>query len=206
MGYPEGSPLVYPLDSGEHFFLTLHGLAKLVLNNPNSERNSEPLNLTLFRQGDFFGETSILEPSAKRMANVYAVTDVSMFVVPKQEFMLLMRTYPDLMMNVARVMAQRLTVMNERMMLTHWKDETRKVAHTLAFFADKGRFFKEVGTILLPSLPLKEWVLFCCTLREEFIDGMERLKDAGAIQWRNQRIAITNLEMLRFFADRQLAS
>lgn len=197
-----GSPLVSHLDPGETFFLILHGLAKLVLVN----QHNEPLNLTLFRTGDFFGETSILDPRATRTANVYAVTDVSMHVVPKKEFMYLMRTYPELMINIARTMGQRLMVMNERMMIERWKDQTRKVAHTLAFFAEKGQFYKEAGTILLPSLPLKEWALFSYTMREEFMDSMERLKQAGAVQWQNQRIAITNLEVLRRFAEVHLVS
>jgi CRP-like cAMP-binding protein len=197
MDFPAGSPLISHLDPGETFFLTLHGLAKLVLVHPHNE----PLHLTVFRMGDFFGETSILEPGTPRSANVYAVTDVSMFAIHKKEFMYLVRTYPELMINIARSMGQRLTIMNERIMTERLKDQTRKVAHTLAFFADKGRFFKEAGTILLPSLPLQEWALFCYTMREELIDSMERLKQAGAIQWQNQRIAIINLDVLRRFAE-----
>ena len=202
MDLPAGAPLVSHLDAGETFFLILHGLAKLILVNPNYG----PVNLTIFRKGDFLGETSILEPKISRTVNIYAITDISLFALHKDEFMHLMRAHPELMINIARVMGQRLSIMNERMMIERWQDQTRKVAHTLAFFADKGQFFKEAGTILLPSLPLKEWALFSCTLREEFMESMERLKEAGAVDWKNQRIVITNLEALRRFADVHLVS
>lgn len=196
--FQAGTPLLSHKDEGNRFFLTLHGLAKLMLVNPHYK---EPVNLTLFCGGDFFWETSLLEPAVTRSGNVVAVTDVSMFVVPKHEFLYLMRTYPELMINIARVMSQRLMVMNERLMVERWQEHTRKVAHTLVFFADKGKWYNEAGTILLPSLPLKEWARFCYTISEEFMDSMERLKQAGAVQWQNQRIAITNLDMLRRFAD-----
>lgn len=195
--YRAGSSLVSHEDSGKTFYLMLQGLAKIVLVHPNREG----MNLTIFRKGDFFGETSILEPKAMRTANIDAVNDVSLFAVPEKEFLFLVRSYPELMINIARVISQRLAIMNERMMIERWHDQTRKVAHTLAFFAEKGQFYKEAGTILLPSLSLKEWASFCYTLREDFMDSMERLKMAGAVRWKNQRIAITNLDVLRRFAE-----
>ena len=198
--FQAGTPLVFHHDQGNTFFVTLAGLAKLMLVHDHQE----PMNLTLFRTGDFFGELAILEPTATRSANVVAVTDVSMLVIPQNAFMHLVRNYPELMINIARVMGQRLMVMNERLMVERWRDHTRKVAHTLVFFANKGKWYHEAGTILLPSLPLKEWALFCYTMREEFMDSLEKLKLAGAIRWQNQRIAITNLDVLRRYADLHL--
>lgn len=194
--YEAGAPLVSHDDCGSTFFLTLHGISKLVLFN----RFNEPKNLALFRSGDFFGELALLEPGAPRTANIIAVTDVCVLAMSKRDFLLMMHLHPSLALNLSRVMGQRLIAMNERLMVEQLPDHTTKVAHTLAFFAEKGRLFKEPGTILLPSLPLKEWASFCYTMREEFLDGMEQLKQAGALQWQNQRIAITDLDVLKRYA------
>lgn len=191
--YEAGTPLVSNNDLGETFFQICSGLAKLVLVNSQNEE----VNVTLFRAGDFFGELSMLEPMPVRSANVVALTDIEVVAIQKKEFLRALQENSLLSINLARVLGQRLRTMNERMITGRLPDDMHKVAHTLLYLGRKGRMFNEQGVILLPPLSLREWVLFCDTTSEGFMNSIQELKTLGAIEWQNQRIAITNIEALR---------
>jgi CRP-like cAMP-binding protein len=191
--YEAGTPLISAKDVGETFFMIMQGTAKLVLLNSRAEE----LNVTLFKAGDFFGELSMLEPQTARSANVIAVSEIDVVTLQKKDFLKMMNQYPALSLNLARVLGQRLRTMNERMTTERLTDELSKVAQTFLHLAKKGRVFNEQGAILLPQLSLKEWALFCFTNSEGFMASMEKLKAQGAVEWQNQRIAITNVDMLR---------
>lgn len=197
--YESGTPLVSNNDLGETFFIILNGLAKLVLVN----NSGEEVNVTLFREGDFFGELSMLEPKPTRSANIVAVTPIEVMAIHRKDFLKLMHQHPILSLNLARVLGQRLRAMNERMVTANLPDDMHRVAHTLLMLIKKGKLFNEDSstTVLMPALSLKEWAAFCYTTREAFMDSVESLKQQGVLEFQNQRIVITNIEALRRCAD-----
>lgn len=189
--YKAGSPIIIVNDMGETFFLVLGGLAKIVLINDKNEA----INITLFRSGDFFGELSILESTPSRTANVVASTDVEVLAVQKPDFIKLMHDHPELAMNLARVLGQRIRAMNERMVSMTMPD-LHRVSSTLLHLAKQGRSFTDQGPVLLPNLPLKDWVMFCNSSQDKFMEIMEHLRNAGVVEWSNQRIVVKNISLL----------
>jgi len=192
-----GMPLVAVNDAGETFFMILQGMAKMVL----ADSQGEELNVTLFRAGDFFGELAMLEQNASRSGNIVALTDMDVIAIQKNDFLRTFEQHPVLSLNLARILGQRLRAMNTRMMTGHLPDDVHKVAHTLMQLARKGTAFEDSGVILLPSLALKEWALFCQTTREGFMNGIQALKEQGSLEWQSQRIVITDLSALRRTAE-----
>jgi CRP-like cAMP-binding protein len=195
--YESGAQVVSNKDLGETFFILLRGLAKLVLVNCQQEA----VNVTLFRAGDFFGEMSMLEPDAVRNGDIIAISEMEVAAIHKKDFMKMMQDTPQLALNLARDLAQRIRVMNERMVTDRMPDDLHKVAHTLLLLTYKGKRFANKGPILLPPLSLKEWSLFCYTSGEAFMHSIERLKQEGALEWQNQRIVVTNLTALQRCAE-----
>lgn len=191
--YEAGAPLVSNNDQGETFFMLLQGLAKLVLHNTQGQT----LNVVLFRAGDFFGELSVLEPDAVRNGDIIALNTVEVLAIQKKEFLKLLNDCPALAINLARVMGQRLRLMNQRMITDRLPDDRYKVAHTLMLLSGKGQRYQKEGPVLLPPLSLKEWALFCYTSADVFMSSIEQLKEIGALEWHNQRIVVTDLEKLR---------
>lgn len=189
--YDSGSPIIVNQDMGDTFFLLLSGLAKIALSNDKNEA----VNVTLFRAGDFFGELSILDNLPVRTANVIATSEVEVLAVQKAEFLKMMKAHPELALNMARVLGQRLRAMNDRMVSFALPD-LHRVARTLVHLSRQGKAFSEDGPILLPHIPLKDWVLFCNTPQDQFMDIMEKLRVAGAVEWQNQRIAVKDLTLL----------
>ena len=191
--YDIQSPIVCNGDQGDTFFLLLNGLAKLVLMN----QEQEVVGVTLFRSGDFFGEMSILGPESSRSGNVVAISHVNVLAVQKKEFLKMLGHWPMLAMNLAREMGQRLRDMNERVTTEQLSDNRHKVAHTLLMLMRKGKVFNETGPVLMPPLSLPEWAFFCYTSQQAFMESMEQLKQAGAVEWQSQRIVIRNVDVLK---------
>src|SRR5262249_53591655 len=135
-----------------------------------------------------------------RTANVVAATDVEVIALQKNEFFKLMKDYPELALNIARVMGTRLRNMNDRLVALTLPDLNR-VARTLLYLARQGKAFSEEGPILLPALPLGEWSLFCNIPRDGFLENMEKLRVEGCIDWQNQRIVVTNVPLLIKYAQ-----
>jgi CRP/FNR family cyclic AMP-dependent transcriptional regulator len=199
--YEAGVPLVLSADMGETFFLIVAGLAKLMLINAYSE----PINVTLLRAGDFFGELAILEDEPLRTANIIAVSEIDVVAIHKREFMRMVYQFPAFAVNITRVLGRRLRAMNARIVAQCLPD-LQKVAKTLVSLSEKGRYFEDAGTVLLPPLPLKEWAMFCYTSHDVFIQNMEYLREAGILEWQNQRIVIKNIDRLCQYADRPFES
>lgn len=199
--YEAGAQVVSNQDLGETFFILLEGLAKLVLNNTQGEA----INVTLFRTGDFFGELSMLEPDSVRNGNIMAISEVEVLAIQKKDFLKMTQECPMLTFNLARSLGQRLRAMNQRMITAQMPDDSHKVAHTLLLLTTKGKRFLKGGSILLPPLSLKEWALFCHTGVDVFMHSMEQLKQAGVLEWQNQRIMVTDLVKLREHAQEYLA-
>lgn len=191
--YEAGSPLVSNNDSGETFFMVLKGLAKLVLINGQKEM----VNVALFRTGDFFGEMSMLQADEVRNGDIIAINNLEVITLHKKDFLKMMQEYPMLAFNLARELAKRIRQMNHRMVTDRLPDDLHKVAHTLLLLANKGKSLHEQGRVLLPSLSLKEWALFCYTSGEMFMDSIEKLKQAGVLEWQSQRIVVTDLPRLQ---------
>lgn len=189
--YSAGTPIVINDDNGATFFMMLSGLARIVL---LSDKN-EQINVMLLKPGEFFGELAILENEMARTANVIAATDVEVIALQRNEFMKLMKEYPQLALNLARGIGNRLRSMNEKLMAMTLPPPAR-VAKTLLNFAAHGKAFSEDGPILLPGLPLKEWIMFCSVTSDQFMSIMEDLRNSGAIEWQNQRVVVKDLNLL----------
>ncbi len=189
--YSAGTPIVINEDNGATFFMMLSGLARIVL---LSDKN-EQINVMLLKPGEFFGELAILENEMARTANVIAATDVEVIALQRSEFLKLMTEYPQLALNLARGIGSRLRAMNDKLMAMTLAPPAR-VAKTLLNFAAHGKAFSEDGPILLPGLPLKEWVMFCSVTSDQFMKIMEDLRMCGAIEWQNQRVVVKDLTLL----------
>jgi len=195
--YDAGTPLVTRETWGETLFILLSGVAKLVIVSPNGHER----HLTVFRAGEFFGELAILEPRPLRTAHVIAVTEVDVLAIHARVFMEALQREPMLGVNLARWLGRRLRAMNDRLSTPPQPDDIHKVAYTLLNLVPKGTHFTEAGAVLLPPLTLNDWALFCETPRQRLLELLAELKEARAVEWRNQRIAVIDVQRLEACAQ-----
>jgi CRP/FNR family cyclic AMP-dependent transcriptional regulator len=195
--YEAGSQLVSNCDPGETFFLILRGMAKLGLVNSRKE----PVNVTLFVPGDFFGEMAMLDPVSIRSGDIQAITDLEVMTIHKKEFLKMTQECSQLSFNLARNMAHRLRMMNERLVTDTLPDPLRKVAYTLLMLSAKGkRHPVDNSHILMPPLSLLDWSLFCYTSIEVFRASLDMLKRANVVDVISHQLIITDFVSLERIA------
>ncbi len=190
MTYPPGSPMVLNDDLGDTFFFVTQGLGKIVLVNVLEEA----MNVSLLRSGDFFGELAILENRPVRTANVIALEETSVLVIPKDKFLELFYAYPKLALNMTRIMGERLRHMNERLvavMLPNTNKVARTILYLSRYYANQAR-----DTALLPVLSISEWADFCNVSQPDFMSGIEELRKMGAVDWSNQKLLVKDVDLL----------
>lgn len=201
--YKADTPIVVNDDKGDTFFIIIGGMAKIMI---SSKEFKKPINITLLRTGDFFGELTILENRPARTANVIALSDVEVAALQKNEFLKILNQFPQLGLNLAKVMAQRLRNTNERL-IAITMPEPNRIARTLMFMSAQGKSFTGDGQpLLLPALPLHEWSAFCHVERSAFMDVLEQLRQDEVIDWQSQRIVIHNMEKLKELATAEASS
>jgi CRP-like cAMP-binding protein len=94
---PAGTVLTRAGDAGEQFFVLLDGSVRVEV-SPEKRVAQGP--------GSFFGEMSLLD-GRPRSATVIAETDVRLMVIERRDFTTLLRSVPDLTMQVLVTLSQR---------------------------------------------------------------------------------------------------
>jgi CRP/FNR family transcriptional regulator len=188
------TPIILSNDKGMTFFIILDGMAKVTLHRlPEND-----ISLMLLKKGDFFGELALLENTFSRTATVMSMTPLEVLVVGRDEFFEIMRKHPNLALNLARGLGQRIRQMNERMLALTLPSH-KKIARTLMLVACKPPL-DYPDPILLPNLTHEEWLQFCYASEEELAGALTDMQAAGALTWENNQITITSVSVLKEFA------
>ena len=102
LSFAEGSQIVKEGDSGVGFYLILSGTAEV---------RRKGKTLSKLGKGDFFGEMSLLDKEP-RSADVVSTSPVDCFGLTAWAFSGLLRTQPDISLNLMRELARRLRKTN----------------------------------------------------------------------------------------------
>lgn len=103
---PEGAP-------GEALYLVDSGLVRLV-----SDAATEAAVFAHLGEGDFFGETALLT-GRPHVAAVRAASDTDLWVLKKADFEALLATNPAISLAISRVLSQRLTRVDRKLVTQH---------------------------------------------------------------------------------------
>jgi CRP/FNR family cyclic AMP-dependent transcriptional regulator len=102
-------------EPGRHVFVVAHGSVRIFKTGRKG-----PCELARLREGGHFGELSLLDRE-ERSASVEAVTDTRLVLIPFVAFEILMNRFPldyaRFMENLARHMAGRLRVVDDRLLI-----------------------------------------------------------------------------------------
>lgn len=194
LSYEEDMPIIVSSDKGKTFYVILEGMAKVTLHRlPEND-----ISLILLKEGDFFGEMALLESSFSRTATVMSMSKIDVLIIERDNFFDVMRAHPDLALNLARGLGQRIRQMNERM-LALTLPSNKKVSRTLMLVACKPPL-DYPHPIVLPRLSFEEWKQFCYSTEEELQGCLALMEKHGALTWKDGEITITSVSKLKEFA------
>jgi CRP-like cAMP-binding protein len=106
--YPAGAEIIAPGTVNAMMYIVERGLVAVQIEGVTVEQISE---------GNIFGEMGIVDPRP-HTAHVFAVTDVSLYVINREQFLQLVGKAPTFSLRVMRILARRIRAMNARLSKT----------------------------------------------------------------------------------------
>ncbi|PPK64445.1 Crp/Fnr family transcriptional regulator [Actinokineospora auranticolor] len=150
--------------------------------------------------GEMVGEMSALDPRSRRSASVQASTPVVVRSLRRSRFRQLMAEYPDLSLEVTRMISARLRWANRRRVDATIKDGRVKLSRLLVEVA--AHYGEQVGDHWELRVPLTQHELgYVAGLANRTVEkALHDLEHEGVISKSYRRIRIVDMEKLRLIA------
>jgi CRP/FNR family cyclic AMP-dependent transcriptional regulator len=177
---------------GSTMFIILDGRVKI---SRISDEGREVI-LSILSEGDFFGEMSILDGQT-RSANVVTLGDSKILVIRREEFLKMLRDYPQIAINLLKELAHRLRRSDSQIKSLSLQNATGKVASTLLRIADdSGKI--HLGQVEIPRLPPQQDLAnMAGTSRETISRVLKSLAKKGYLKKEGSRLIILDYETFR---------
>ncbi len=124
--YPEGAVLFQKGDPGDALYLVLSGKVRIFRESLAGKKKT----LAYFHPPQVFGEMSLVE-DRPRSATAVAEAPTELLVLYRDYYLQLIRRFPLLAHNLARIVAARLREMNDEVLFLTFEEARSKVAFSL---------------------------------------------------------------------------
>ena len=177
---------------GSTMFIILSGRVKI---SRISDDGREVI-LSILSDGDFFGEMSLLDGHT-RSANVTAIEESELLVIRREEFLQMLKDFPQIAINLLKELAQRIRKSDEHIKSLSLQDATGRVATTLLRIAEDSGVFRK-GQVEISELPLQQDLAnMAGTSRETISRVIKTLTEDGYLRKQGGQIIILDYEKFR---------
>jgi CRP/FNR family cyclic AMP-dependent transcriptional regulator len=190
--YHKDNLILLEEEVGSTMFIILNGRVKI---SRISDDGREVI-LSILSDGDFFGEMSLLDGHT-RSANVTAIEESELLVIRREEFLQMLRDFPQIAINLLKELAQRIRKSDEHIKSLSLQDATGRVATTLLRIAEDSGVFRK-GQVEIAELPLQQDLAnMAGTSRETISRVIKSLCDDGFLKKTTGKIIILDYENFR---------
>lgn len=190
--YHKDNIILIEEEVGSTMFVILSGRVKI---SRISDDGREVI-LSILSDGDFFGEMSLLDGHT-RSANVTAIEESELLVIRREEFLQMLKEFPQIAINLLKELAQRIRKSDEHIKSLSLQDATGRVASTLLRIAEDSGVFRR-GQVEIQELPLQQDLAnMAGTSRETISRVIKSLTDDGYLKKQSGKIIILDYEKFR---------
>jgi CRP/FNR family cyclic AMP-dependent transcriptional regulator len=190
--YHKDNIILIEEEVGSTMFVILSGRVKI---SRISDDGREVI-LSILSDGDFFGEMSLLDGHT-RSASVTSIEESELMVIRREEFLQMMKDYPQIAINLLKELAQRIRKSDEQIKSLSLQDATGRVASTLLRIAEDSGVFRK-GQVEILELPLQQDLAnMAGTSRETISRVIKSLSDEGYLKKQSGKIIILDYEKFR---------
>lgn len=190
--YRKDNMILIEEEVGSTMFIILSGRVKI---SRISDDGREVI-LSMLSDGDFFGEMSLLDGHT-RSANVTASEESELLVIRREEFLQMLKDYPQIAINLLKELAQRIRKSDEHIKSLSLQDATGRVATTLLRIAEDSGMFRK-GQVEISELPLQQDLAnMAGTSRETISRVIKSLTEDGFLKKQGGKIIILDYERFR---------
>lgn len=190
--YPKDTLVLMEEEAGSALFVIISGKIKIA----RTSNDGREVILTILNESDFFGEMALLD-GMSRSANATAIEDSEVFIIQRDNFLDLLKKYPDVSIALLQELTKRLRNADMKIKALTLKDAEGKVATVILQIADEIGRIKQ-GTVEIEKLPLQQDLAnMAGTSRETISRTLHSFVKKGLIELENSKLRIINYEKFK---------
>jgi CRP/FNR family transcriptional regulator len=190
--YKKGSILFLEGDFGDDFYLIQSGVVKIYRID-----NYKEIILALFRDGDYFGEMSIMQRELPRSATAETLEASSIYTLLRSDFTQFMERNPSICLKLLEDTMSRLRRANEQIYDLTFLDVRSRTIKTVIRLSDEHGVRKVAGTLINVKLTHQQLANLVGTVRESVTKVLQELQEEKIITVDKKMILIRNMEALK---------
>ena len=148
--YDKNDVILMEEEAGNALFVIISGKVKVA----RTSTDGREVILTILSESDFFGEIAILD-GLNRSATVVSIDESELFLIQRNDFLNLLREYPEIAISLLQEMTKRLRAADMKIKALSLKDAEGKVATVILQLADDIGKIKQ-GRVEIDKLPLQQ--------------------------------------------------
>lgn len=190
--YPKESYILMEEGTGTAMFVIISGKVKV----SRTSADGREVILSILGEYDFFGEMAILD-GLSRSASVIAMSDSELFIIQREQFLDLLKEYPEISINLLQELTQRLRSADSKIKALSLKDAEGKVATVILQLAEDLGKIKQ-GVVEIEKLPLQQDLAnMAGTSRETISRTLHSFAKKGQVELEGSKLRILNFEKFR---------
>jgi CRP-like cAMP-binding protein len=190
--YQKNEVVLMEEDAGTALFVIVNGKVKV----SRASNDGREVILTILSESDFFGEMAILD-GLTRSATCTAIDDSELFLIQRNDFLNLLREYPEISISLLQELTSRLRVADMKIKALSLKDAEGKVATVVLQLADDIGKIKQ-GKVEIEKLPLQQDLAnMAGTSRETISRTLHAFAKKGLIELEGSKLRILDYEKFK---------
>ena len=185
--YEAGQMILLEASEGEQCFFVTEGSVKIT----RLSKDGREVILAILNDGDFFGEMSLLDGES-RSANVIALDDTKVLTLNRNDFLLVIKEYPQIAIQLLKEMALRLRKSDRQIASLSLSDAEKRIALCILRIAEEQGVIQK-GHVSIPKAPIQQDIAnMSGTSRETVSRALKLLEKEGFIQRNGRELIINN--------------
>ncbi|MCL6099878.1 MAG: Crp/Fnr family transcriptional regulator [Bacteroidetes bacterium] len=190
--YEKNEVILVEEEAGNALFVIVTGKVKVA----RTSGDDREVILTILTDSDFFGEMAILD-GLTRSATVTAIEKSELFLIQRNDFLNLLRSYPDVAIALLQELTKRLRAADMKIKALSLKDAEGKVATVILQLADEIGKIKQ-GKVEIEKIPMQQDLAnMAGTSRETISRTFHSFAKKGLIETEGSKLRILDYEKFK---------
>ncbi len=190
--YEKNEVILVEEEAGNALFVIITGKVKV----SRTSGDDREVILTILSDSDFFGEMAILD-GLTRSAAVTAIEKTELFLIQRNDFLNLLKNYPDVAITLLQELTKRLRAADMKIKALSLKDAEGKVATVILQLADDIGKIRQ-GRVEIEKIPMQQDLAnMAGTSRETISRTFHSFAKKGLIEIEGSKLRILDYEKFR---------
>lgn len=190
--YSKGESIFFEGDEGDELYLVISGVVQIYQDN-----QSRDVILSIFREGDFFGEMALLQNERVRSASARTIEKSTLCILKKRHFISLVKSKPEILIGILETTLDRLRDANKLITDLTILDVRTRVARMLLRLTEQHGVPSDDGTLIDLKLTHQHLADMTGTARETVTKLLLELQNDQLIRIDQKKIIVCSMDRLR---------